>query len=134
MLRLCGRSPHPLYAAYDMTVTVSLARIIVSVTDLDRALAFYEGILGLEVFFSAGGVARLRSGTLEVMLHERPATPSDTAVAASFAVDDVDAVTDAAASAGAEVLDAPADQPWGERQSVLRDPDGHVVCLVTRLA
>ena len=36
--------------------------------------------------------------------------------------------------AGADVLDPPDDQPWGERQSVLTDPDGHVVCLVKPLA
>jgi uncharacterized glyoxalase superfamily protein PhnB len=35
---------------------------------------------------------------------------------------------------GAAVIDAPADQPWGERQAVLTDPDGHVVCLVAPVA
>jgi len=42
-------------------------------------------------------------------------------------------VTAAAEKAGATVIDAPADQPRGERQSVLTDPDGHVVCLVAPL-
>ena len=65
---------------------------------------------------------------------KRPSRPSEAGVALSFAVDDVDALTDAAVSAGCGVLDAPADQPWGERQSVLTDPDGHVVCLVARLS
>jgi uncharacterized glyoxalase superfamily protein PhnB len=32
------------------------------------------------------------------------------------------------------VVDPPADQPWGERQAVLTDPDGHVVCLVAPAA
>ena len=49
-------------------------------------------------------------------------------------VDDVDAVTARAVEAGATVLDAPGDQPWGERQSVLADLDGHVVCLVAPLS
>jgi uncharacterized glyoxalase superfamily protein PhnB len=30
-------------------------------------------------------------------------------------------------------VDAPADQPWGERQAVLTDLDGHVICLVAPL-
>lgn len=32
--------------------------------------------------------------------------------------------------AGATGRRRPADQPWGERQAVLTDPDGHVRCLV----
>jgi uncharacterized glyoxalase superfamily protein PhnB len=48
----------------------------------------------------------------------------------SYVVDDVDAMTAAAEKAGASVVDAPADQPWGERQAVLTDVDGHVFCLV----
>ena len=111
--------------------TTGLARAIVSVADLDIALRFYRDVLGLPVTTPAPGTATLPvPGGTELMLHERPARPSDAGVALSFAVDDVDALTDAAVSAG--VLDAPADQPWGERQAVLTDPDGHVVCLVSR--
>jgi uncharacterized glyoxalase superfamily protein PhnB len=50
-------------------------------------------------------------------------------VAVGFRVADVDDTTAAAQKAGATVVDAPADQPWGERQAVLTDPDGHVICL-----
>ena len=115
-------------------MAVSLARIVISVDDLDRSLAFYEGALGFGVTWRGDAVVRLRSGDLEVMLHERETVPSQRAVAVSFTVDDVDARTDAAVGAGADVLDPPDDQPWGERQSVLTDPDGHVVCLVKPLA
>lgn len=108
----------------------SLARIIVSVASLESSLLFYGGVLGLTTVHSAGELATLRGDGLEVMLHERPPTPGDAGVAPSFRVDDVDAVTAAAVEVGAEILDPPSDQPWGERQSVLRDPDGHVVCLV----
>jgi uncharacterized glyoxalase superfamily protein PhnB len=52
-------------------------------------------------------------------------------VAVGYLVDDVDAATLAAVAAGAILVDPPADEPWGERQSVLTDPDGHVVCLVS---
>jgi len=70
---------------------------------------------------------------IELQLHERPPTPGDAGVAISFGVDDVDAVTIAAVAAGASVIKEPADQPWGERQSVLHDPDGHVFCLAAPL-
>lgn len=114
-------------------MTVSLARIIVSVSSLDSSLAFYQGVLGLEPYYVEAPLARLRSGSLDVMLHQRGAEASDLGVAVSFAVDDVDAATAAAASLGLDIIDEPADQPWGERQSVVRDPDGHVVCLVRAL-
>ena len=71
-------------------------------------------------------------GEPELMLHRRPPTPGMAGVAVSYVVDDVDAVTAAAEKAGATVVDPPADQPWGERQAVLTDPDGHVFCLVSQ--
>lgn len=114
-------------------MSVALARIVVSVSDLDRSLAFYEGVLGFHVTWRGDAVVRLRSGDLELMLHQREVLASERAVAVSFSVDDVDSATDAAALVGAEVIDPPEDQPWGERQSVLTDPDGHVVCLVRAL-
>jgi uncharacterized glyoxalase superfamily protein PhnB len=115
-----------------MTVR-GLQRIIVSVADRKRALAFYRDALGLPEKYEIGEIAVLTiPGTgSELMLHERPPTPGLAGVAISFQVEDVDAATAAAVAAGASVIDVPADQPWGERQAVLADPDGHVVCLVS---
>lgn len=109
----------------------SLVRAVVSVADLGRALPFYRDVLGLPVQPRGPGVVGLALACgSEVLLHERPTTPSPAAVVLSFGVADVDAATDAARAAGCAVLDEPTDQPWGERQSVLADADGHVVCLV----
>jgi catechol 2,3-dioxygenase-like lactoylglutathione lyase family enzyme len=110
-----------------MTV-LGLRRIIVSVADLDRALAFYRDALGFREKYRADDIVVL--GEPELMLHRRTPTPGLHGVAVSLAVDDVDAATAAAEKAGATVVDRPAGQPWGERQAVLTDPDGHVVCLV----
>ncbi|WP_328367991.1 VOC family protein [Micromonospora zamorensis] len=113
-----------------------LRRIIVSVADRERALALYRDALGLTEKYSAGEMVALAvpDSGVELLLHERPPTPGLAGVAVSFLVSDVDAATAAAVKAGAQVVDAPADQPWGERQSVLTDPDGHVICLVTPAA
>jgi predicted enzyme related to lactoylglutathione lyase len=112
----------------------SLVRAVVSVSDLDRSLDFYQAALGLRRREASAPIARLTDSTgVEVLLHERPPSAGDAGVSLSFAVDDVDAATSAAVAAGATVIDEPADQPWGERQSVLRDPDGHVLCLVRQL-
>ncbi|MEU4237719.1 VOC family protein [Actinoplanes sp. NPDC026619] len=118
-----------------MTVQ-GVRRIIVSVADQERALALYRDVLGLTEKYAAGDIVSLAvPGTqIELLLHERPPTPGLAGVAVSFVVADVDAATAAAEKAGATVVDAPADQPWGERQSVLTDPDGHVICLVTPAA
>jgi len=113
-------------------VVISVSRVIVSVSSLAASLPFYEA-LGFTSFWSSADISRLRSGPVELMLHERGAEGSDLGVAVSFTVDDVDAATSAAVSAGGSLVDAPADQPWGERQSVLHDPDGHVICLVQPL-
>jgi catechol 2,3-dioxygenase-like lactoylglutathione lyase family enzyme len=116
-----------------MTVR-GLRRIIVSVAELDRALAFYRDALGFDEKYQVGDVVMLvvpGSGDQELLLHRRPPTPGLAGVAVSLLVDDVDAMTAAAVRAGGNMVDAPADQPWGERQSVLLDPDGHVLCLVS---
>jgi catechol 2,3-dioxygenase-like lactoylglutathione lyase family enzyme len=115
-----------------MTVR-GLRRVIVSVADLGPALGLYRDALGFTEKYRTDEVAMLgsTSGDLELMLHQRPPTPGLAGVAVSYLVDDVDAATEAAEKAGATVVDAPADQPWQERQAVLTDLDGHVFCLVT---
>ncbi|WP_067185538.1 VOC family protein [Microtetraspora niveoalba] len=49
-------------------------------------------------------------------------------------VPDVDALTAQAVAAGAELLSSPADMPYGARQSMLRDPFGHVWIFLTPIA
>ena len=128
------REPH---ASLVVVPVESLTRITVSVEDLDRSLALYRDALGLLERYREGDVAMLAvaggGGGPQVLLHRRTPQPSVAGVAASLRVDDVDRMTEAAVAAGARVLDAPADQPWGERQSVLTDVDGHVLCLVSAI-
>jgi predicted enzyme related to lactoylglutathione lyase len=113
-----------------MTV-VQCKRIIISVSDPAAAQAFYRDGLGLLPLRVDGEVTFLETTDhqVEVLLHHRPTTASRAAVAASFAVTDVDATTERLVAAGGTVLDSPADQPWGQRIAVLTDPDGHVLCI-----
>ena len=99
-------------------------------SDLQRGLSVYSEALGLPVVWANDDVARLDAGGVEVMLHHRSPVPGEFGVAATFGVDDVDAVTDRLVAAGADVVRGPVDEPWGERQSVLRDADGQVFCVV----
>lgn len=108
----------------------TFTRLVVSVTDLDRALGFYHHLLGLPASRSRG-FAFLKAGPgIEVYLHQRPAEPSDLSVSASFSVTDLDERVATWAEQGGVVVDQPTDQPWGERMAVVRDADGHLVCLI----
>jgi len=112
-------------------------RLVVEADDYDEALAFYRDVLGMSEIaaFAEGGddrVAILDAGraTLEIAspAHKRliDAVETDGLVGApvrvAFEVDDVVAVTDAAASTGAELLAAPVETPWRSSNSRLRAP------------
>jgi catechol 2,3-dioxygenase-like lactoylglutathione lyase family enzyme len=117
--------------------TPSLHRVIVSVSELDRALSFYADVLGLPRRPAAPGFAALTLGdgpnAVELLLHERPAHPSTAGVALSVRVSDVDETVTQAERLGCTIIDRPTDQPWGERLVVLTDLDGHVICLASPL-
>ena len=115
-------------------MTAAISRFTISVAELSRALLLYEGVLGLDRRYALPGLVMLAtSNGVEVLLHERTPTPGDAGIAPSFRVTDVDAATGDAVVAGATLIDPPTDQAWGERQSVLHDADGHVLCLVAPL-
>lgn len=108
-----------------------LHRIVVSVSALDKSLRFYRDLLGLETSVSEGSAKLSVHGSdVELFLHERQSEPSDLGVALSFRVAKLDETCAEWAAGGGAVIDEPADQPWGERMAVVRDPDGHLVCLV----
>ena len=116
-------------------VNSAIRRLTISVANLSQSRALYEQTLGVRLEYEMPGMAMFTTKDgIELQLHERPPTPGDAGVAISFGVDDVDAVTVAAVAAGASIIKEPADQPWGERQSVLHDVDGHVFCLVAPVA
>jgi len=59
--------------------------------------------------------------------------PRFSAITLHAYVEDVDAFASAAVSAGATLERAPADQFYGDRIAVLRDPFGHRWMFATRL-
>ena len=102
---------------------------ILEVPELAPALRFYRDILGGEVryTFPAEGdpvyvSLQLGSSAMGIGVAENADAPAGMLL--WFYVDDVDAATDAVRSAGLEVVEEPADQPWGERVSLVIDPFG----------
>jgi uncharacterized glyoxalase superfamily protein PhnB len=120
-----------------------------TVSDASSSLAFYETAFGFKVTGEvmrndAGAVmhAGMRLGDTALMFS--PPNPSGDMrpPAASGAPDsltlyvyvaDVDALAARAERAGARVLQRPADQFWGDRIAVFKDPDGYHWTFATNI-
>ena len=120
--------------------------VVLVVTEVDRSLRFYTEVLGLPLGHRSGPFAQLDTGATRVALYERDAMadtlgigplqppPADApGFELGFKVDDVDAAYAEFTAAGAEAVTPPTDRPWGQRTAYIRDPDGHLVELVTPL-
>ncbi len=119
--------------------------VVLIVEDLDRALAFYTGVLGLPLGHRSGDFAQLATGATRLALYTRPAMERTLGTALSpapaeapgfeigFKVEDVDAAYAELVAAGAVAATPPTTRPWGQRTAYLRDPDGHLVELAQDL-
>ena len=109
------------------------------VSDVVRAHAYYADRLGFRSPRMWGDPPTFciaqRDG-LELMLaqvdrgHEVHANAENEGrIDVYFWVNDADALHAEFASHGAEVVCSPADQPYGMREFLIRDPDGHVLAF-----
>lgn len=73
----------------------------IPVVDLERALDFYVGVLGLARYEmpELSGIALLGAGGTQIMLYQREATRADHTIAA-FVVDDLEGTVDTLAGKG----------------------------------
>jgi len=128
-------------------MTISLQYSNITVNDVDEALGFYRDALGLEARndVASGGFRWVTLGStaqpgLEIVLSEphagRSQADGDTLQELLtkgvlpqlvFRTDDLDATFEKLLASGAEVLQEPADQPWGPRDCAFRDPSGNTV-------
>ena len=125
---------------------ISLSRCFVQVTDPDQALAFYRDALGLDVRKDVANegfrwitVGAPSQPAVEIVLTDYvQGSPDDRDVVAGlvakgamngihFHTHDLDAVFDQLRAAGTEIVQEPADQPWGARDGAVRDPAGNLV-------
>jgi catechol 2,3-dioxygenase-like lactoylglutathione lyase family enzyme len=127
-----------------MPLTLSTCFVIVH--EPDTALAFYRDTLGLELrndvprgdfrWITVGAPSQPEVGI--VLTNYLNGSPADgEAVSAlvakgalngvHFRTDDLDATFEKVRASGAEIVDEPAEQPWGTRDFAVRDPSGNLV-------
>ncbi|MFE2824347.1 VOC family protein [Streptomyces sp. NPDC059271] len=128
---------------------LKLSQCFISVDDHDKALAFYRDVLGLEVRGDIGfeGMRWVTVGSplqpdVEIVLEppaaDPDASPADKQAMAEllakgmlrgviFSTTDCDALFERVRASGAEVLQEPADQPYGLRDCAFRDPAGNLL-------
>jgi len=107
---------------------------MVYVRELERALRFYQGLLGFKLIEKLRGYARLRSpaGRTTLALHEPEpgqVLPETDGIRLYFEVRDVERLCEKLAAAGVEIQQMPQRMPWGWTHAYLKDPDGHEVSL-----
>lgn len=100
--------------------------------DLDRAQAFYQSVLGLELLMDHGWIRTYGSQTEKTIQVSFAAEGgSGTPVPdLSVEVDDVDEAHRLMKDAGFSIEYGPVDEPWGVRRFFVRDPFGKLVNIL----
>jgi lactoylglutathione lyase len=117
---------------------------ILYVEDVRASVAFYGKAFGLAARFvhESGDFGELDTGATSLAFSSRrlmtqlgknpcqadPASPSSEI---AFVTHDVAAAVDRAVAAGARLIQAPEDMPWGQTVAYVADPDGFLVELCT---
>ena len=108
------------------------SRSVLAVRDLRASTRFYIEVLGFHRDFGddTGTWSFLSRDAFKVMLGECPAEKpaselGDHSYVAYLIVEGVDQIHQELAARGAQVMSAPADEPWGLREFGIRTPDGH---------
>ena len=104
----------------------------VATSDLDKASAFYEKVLGLEVLMDLGWIRTYGSSAqmtiqVSVMSEGGSGTPVPDM---SIEVDDVEEALTRVRKAGIAVEYGPASEPWGVRRFFVRDPFGKLINIL----
>src|SRR5215207_9441838 len=114
---------------------VRLFRVILPVSDIERATRFYSEVLAIpgervspgRHYFDCGGTI-LACYDPRADGDDFDATPNPDHV--YFAVDDLEAIHARAQSAGCKVDDKISTRPWGERSFYATDPFRNPICFV----
>ena len=127
-------------------MNLTVTRCFVQIHEPESALAFYRDTLGLELrndvanegfrWITLGAASQ--PGVSIILTNYVNGSPADgDAVAAllakgalngvHFQTDDLEAIFKRVRASGAEIVQEPAEQPWGTRDCAIRDPSGNLV-------
>lgn len=115
-----------------------LDHLVLTVADIERTVAFYRGVLGMEPVSFGGGRQALHFGHSKINLHQvghefEPKARHPVAGSADLcliAADPLDAVSRELAEHGVAIEEGPVERTGalGRMRSVyLRDPDGNLI-------
>lgn len=110
--------------------------LFLEVNSLEESLAFYEGVLGMEVVSinsdAEPPMAKLRGGELKITLAQNLETMLRRGRGVHFfvGVEDVDLFYEKLIERGADIQ-PPVDEGWGGRFVTLEDPDKYRYFFVT---
>lgn len=99
------------------------------VADLERALAFWHGTLGVPVKLRTETLAELQTETVLVVLRASEAPATGPGPALGWEVEDLESAAAELEAKGVE-LEPALDDGMGGRRRRFRDPDGHLLELV----
>ncbi len=113
---------------------MTLAYVNIFVSNLDRSVAFYRDVIGLDLIFSSAEYrfASFSAGSLRVGLAVAGKEHEDLVgrhTGVGFEVADVAETFDRLIEQGATSVMAPSSQPWGGFMGLISDPDGNVFYL-----
>ncbi len=105
--------------------------ITLTVSDLDQAVNFYEGKLGLRKKYQFSDYAGLDCGGVEIGLKTwgEQDLPREGEPSIDFSVPDLDVAFQGLAAKGIKFIKEPEDVKWGARTALFQDPDGHILQL-----
>ena len=118
-----------------MIANLGVHRVVPDLTSQSLAVstAFYADVLGLRTVMDHGWIVTLAdpdrpSAQISLVTHDEtsPVIPD-----VSVQVDDVNACHAAAVRVGAQIVHPLTDEPWGVRRFLVRDPDGHVINVLS---
>jgi uncharacterized glyoxalase superfamily protein PhnB len=122
---------------------VKLASVRLVTNDIDGLIAFYTNLTGAPAARLAEDFAEIRlAGPIVAISTERAVKQFNAGAATAaanrsaiieFQVEDVDAVHARLSGGPIDWVMMPTTQPWGNRSMLLRDPDGNLINIFTRL-
>ena len=122
---------------------MKLASVRLVTNNLDSLVSFYTMLTGAAAARLAEDFAEIRlEGAIVAIGTERSIKQFNVGAATAaanrsaileFEVDDVDGVRARLSDTPVDYVMAPTNQPWGNRSMLLRDPDGNLINIFSRM-